>query len=475
MQRLTKIGKISPKNSLDIKSSRIGIGFEKLDRDAFDPEKAYDKVAALGVKWVRIQSGWAKTEKTAGVYDFSWLDEIIDNLLSRGLKPWICLCYGNGIYDENAAKVYGAVGVPPIFSEKQQTAWINYVKALVSRYKDKVTHYEVWNEPDGIWCWKHGVNARELGIFTAQTGKAIHEVFPEAQVIGLVQCMADLKYACDAFNGTGMAENIDAISFHEYNHDESRIPERVNSLHGVADMFKKGIKIIQGESGSQSKSGGYGALRHHFWNEKAQMKQLARHTLMDLSTDVEFTSYFSCMDMVEALNGNAGDKSSYLDYGYFGVLSADFDESGFASGTYTPKPSYYALQNIASVFSEEYEAVRHAPVMFFPSFFEPYAQQDCASDEISKVFFERENGSQCLVLWKPTNILTTDYIGTVSMQIATQNKKAVLADLCTGEVFSLPESILTDLNGGCLKLEHLPVKDYPMALILGDFCDWRKD
>ena len=48
MNKLIKLGKIKPKNSKDIKYSKIGLGFEKLDRDAFNPEKAYDKVAACG-------------------------------------------------------------------------------------------------------------------------------------------------------------------------------------------------------------------------------------------------------------------------------------------------------------------------------------------------------------------------------------------------------------------------------------------
>ena len=39
MQRLTEVGKIPPKSSNEIKQSRIGIGFEKLDRGVFDPEK----------------------------------------------------------------------------------------------------------------------------------------------------------------------------------------------------------------------------------------------------------------------------------------------------------------------------------------------------------------------------------------------------------------------------------------------------
>ena len=56
MEQLKKIGKIIPKKSSEIKNSKISLGFEKLDRDVFDPEKAYDKVADCGVKKVRLQS-----------------------------------------------------------------------------------------------------------------------------------------------------------------------------------------------------------------------------------------------------------------------------------------------------------------------------------------------------------------------------------------------------------------------------------
>lgn len=473
MQRLKKIGKIIPKQSSQVEHSRIGIGFEKLDRNVFDPEKAYDKMAETGVKWVRIQSGWARTEKEKGVYDFEWLDKVVENLLIRGMKPWLCLCYGNGIYDENAAKVFGAVGVPPIFTEEQKNAWLSYVKATVTRYKGKITHYEVWNEPDGIWCWKHGVSAHELGVFTAVTGEAIHKEDPDAEVIGLVQCIPDLKYIGEAFEGTGMADNIDAISFHEYAVFETGVPERVASIRAVADIYKKGIKIIQGESGSQSRAGGNGALHEMLWTEKAQMKQLARHAVIDLSTEVEFTSYFSCMDMIEALNGNVDNKASYQDYGYFGVLRADFDDNGFSIGTYSPKPSYYALQTIASVFAEDFNVKSNMPIIFKPEYFDGYSAYDCKFNQLVKAFFERDNGSQCFVYWKPENILTTDYFGTASFQFFTKQKGLRLIDICNGDVYDLPEDMY-EKNGNCYVLKHLPVKDYPLALVTEGFCDIKQ-
>lgn len=124
MERLKRIGKLEPRHSLDVKESPMGLGMEKLDRDAFDPEKVYDKVAALGVKWIRIQSGWQKTEKEEGVYDFAWLDSQVDNLLSRGLTPWLCLCYGNTLYHRN-------VTVRNCYFDQGWVATLNHVDNFV--------------------------------------------------------------------------------------------------------------------------------------------------------------------------------------------------------------------------------------------------------------------------------------------------------------------------------------------------------
>ena len=45
MERLIKIGEIQAKNARNIQKSKMGIGFEKLDWDAFDPSKCYDKIS----------------------------------------------------------------------------------------------------------------------------------------------------------------------------------------------------------------------------------------------------------------------------------------------------------------------------------------------------------------------------------------------------------------------------------------------
>ncbi len=466
MDRLKPVGKMMPKSANQIRSSRVGIGFEKLDRDVFDPTKAYDKVAAVGIKWIRLQSGWARTEVEPGVYDFAWLDDVVDNLISRGLVPWLCLCYGNGLYDEAAARVFGAVGCPPIHTEEQKQAWDKYVRAVVCRYRGKIGLYEIWNEPDGQWCWKHGVSAAEYGQFAIDTAKAVRDTDPDAKIAGGSVCLRSMDFLAGALEA-GMGDWIDYITFHEYTHADEMVFERVQAIRALLDRFNPKIGIIQGESGSQSRRGGSGALREGAWSEERQAKQLARHTMADLLTEAVFASYFSCMDMIEALNGTAGDLSSYLDYGYFGILGAEFDENGYASGTYREKKSYYVLQNIASLFGEEH-TVTKLPLILQPQYSKGIYTSDLSERTIISGGFTKENG-EAWVYWNPTNIMTTSFAGTVSGQIYSRYTTAKLADIMTGTIYEVPADMLYRTDKGIWYFKNLPILDTPLVLLLGEF------
>ena len=466
MERLIKVGQIKPKRSDEVKHSRIGLGFEKLDRDVFDPEKSYDRLLEAGVKWIRIQSGWQRTEKEKGVYNFEWLDKVVDNLIKRGLKPWICLCYGNGLYDDRAKEIFGAVGCPPIFTEEQKHAWKNYVEATVKHFMGRVEYYEIWNEPDGIWCWKHGVNGTELGEFTRDTAKTIKNVSKDIKTIGGALCLRPIAFLNEAFK-TGMGEFLDYISFHEYTADETLVFERVKALKSLAQKYNPNIQIVQGESGSPSRSDGSGALHYGCWTQEKQAKQLARHTLADLMTDVLFTSYFSCMDMIEALGGRVDDKLSYQDYGYFGVIGADFDEDGFAVGEYTPKKSYYVLQNIASVFSDDYERC-DMPVLFTPQKSERIFKFDVERSDIIDGCFKKQNG-EAFVYWYKSDIMTTSFESTISMEIYSEYDKVNLVDVMDGSIYEIPAGVMERDKSGMYFFKNLPIKDSPLIITFGDF------
>lgn len=467
MERLQQIGKIRPRHARDVSSSRLGIGFEKLDRNVFDPGKAYDKVAELGVKWVRIQSGWARTETVRGVYSFGWLDDIVQNLVSRGLQPWVCLCYGNGLYTPEGNKYFGAVGVPPINSPQALSAWQAYVTALAERYHNQVSCFEVWNEPDGVWCWKQGPSGADYARFVAATSRAVRQGNPRARVFGGSVCANSLRFLQEAFSH-GMGEWIDALTFHAYTPSEEEVAHRIRALRALCHSHAPQIGLIQGESGSQSDSRGAGALNGGAWTPLRQAKQLLRHAVTDLMNGVEFSSYFTTVDMVEALHGLTGDKASYLDYGYFGVLNASFDEDGFATGGYEPKPSYYAYQALAALLADS-PTVCQLPALMQAGPSKRTLGQDYLDYRLHSAGFRRNNGSSALCYWHPADLMTSQYQGTITLEVAQLPSPIRLADPMDGKVYALPEGMAEALGEGCLRLRHLPICDYPLFLTFGDF------
>lgn len=467
MERLIKIGKLQPINSKDITDSRMGLGMEKLDRDAFDPTKVYDKVAALGVKWIRLQSGWQKTEKEEGVYDFEWLDSQVDELLKRGLKPWICLCYGNVLYDELAKQYVGAVGCPPIRTEKAYNAWLKYVEATAKHFKGRVEYYEVWNESDGGWTWRPEANPKEYAEFCLKTGRVVKTVDEKAKVITGSHYGDTMKF----FNGefaNGSLEISDAVSYHSYNYDETLSMQKVKALKGLVKYYGKDVEIIQGESGSQSKSGGNGALWWIRTNQEMQTKQILRHTVADIIAGVKFTSVFSCVDMAENLDAKEGEPITTC--GYFGLLGAEFDnKTGRLIGDYYEKPSYYAFQNLCALLNENVKAI-DLPVIFTPQDSQRIDGRDCPTKELIYGGLEKSNGSKAFAYWNSTDMIKVQgFEGSVTFEVSGVTGEARLIDPMDGSIYTIPDSIMTKTANNLYLFKNIPVKDYPLIITFGDF------
>lgn len=480
MERLICCGNVKTKSAAQSEAYALGIGFEKLDRAVFAPEKAYDKVAALGVKWVRLQSGWARCEKEPGVYDFTWLDAIVNRFLSLSMKPWLNLSYGNPLYNEKAKKVFGAVGCPPINSEAETSAWLAYVSALVSHFRGRIEYYEIWNEPDLKYSWKHevegddpGPNGTEYGQFCRKTALAIRKAAPTTKILGFALANTNNADFVKAAMDCGLSEVLDGISFHSYSVDDFNRIRRIDTLRALCDSYGKKLEIIQGETGAQSRSDGCGAMHRFAWTPARQTKHLLRNTLADLAAGCKFSSYFSTVDMIEALNGLVGDKSTYLDYGYFGVLGADFNEDGVATGEYRPKPSYFALQTLASLFSEPWEHCT-LPVLPDPHPSPRINGTDCTDPSLITLGFRKTNGATALAYWNSVPLLTTTYEGTVSFRTPFAYEKIRIVDCATGKIYCLPPQMTEKLPDGGLLLKNLPITDSPLMLTFGDFAQEAK-
>ncbi len=63
---LKRIGTIRPRSASEISGSNWTLGCETLDRDFADYGQYKQYLVPLGIKTIRLQGGWAKTEKGQG-------------------------------------------------------------------------------------------------------------------------------------------------------------------------------------------------------------------------------------------------------------------------------------------------------------------------------------------------------------------------------------------------------------------------
>ena len=173
------------------------------------------------------------------------------------------------------------------------------------------------------------------------------------------------------------------------------------------------------------------------------------------------------MDMMEALNGKVGDKASYRDYGYFGVLGAEFDGNGIATGEYPKKPSYYTLSYLASIF-EGNVTENDLPILADVEK-APHCGRipSVSASEIESYGFRLDNGSLAFAYWCPVNHMTTDLESAVTFNCADLGDVR-LVDPLDGTIYEIPPQIMQRDAFGSIKFSLLPIRDYPLILIFGD-------
>jgi hypothetical protein len=130
-----------------------------------------DRAAALaqaaGCKWSREEFLWHRIEPRRGEFDWSFYDAVVETATRHG----ICI-YGLIDYWSEWAEAYTPAGIAD---------YARYCTALVSRYRDRIKHWEVWNEPN-IFFWQ---GPREMYVDLLKAAyQAIKAADPEAQVLG---------------------------------------------------------------------------------------------------------------------------------------------------------------------------------------------------------------------------------------------------------------------------------------------------
>lgn len=439
------IGKLQSRSSHEIESSNWSLGAETMDRDLVDFSSWKDHIATTGTKQVRLQGGWAKCEKEKGVYDFEWLDEVIDFLISQDIEPWLQTSYGNPIY-EGGGGIHLSAGLPT--SEVALKAWDNWVRALAKRYKDRVNIWEIWNEPDN----KDNNRPEDYASFYIRTAEIIRSEIPDATLYALALTRVNEKGQryTDTFLKTLAQVNklhlVNEITLHGYTYNPSDVYPDYEKIKRLVLNYSDQITLRQGELGCPSENQPFMALNNYDWTELSQSKWVIRKMMGDLGRDIP-SSYFLIIDIVYT-----HDHEKLMEIpkrNTKGLIKSDLKRQFVAY-----KEAYYAYQHVTSVFDHGLERIANYPYTV-------------DSDSSLSVFGYRSKlfDKQVVAIWMDSETPTNSNTKTpMTFEFpAGKFENLVYVDLRTGSIYTIPKGNWKK-NGSQYTLTDIPVYDSPILI-----------
>ena len=411
----------------------LHVGCEALDRGYgdYDAYKAY--LIPLGMRHIRLQAGWAKTEKEPGVYDFTWLDRIIDDAVSRGIKPWLQVSYGNPIYPGGGG-AYSSGSWPT--SGTALNAWDTWVRTLAERYQDKVHEWEIWNEPDLLISRGKGTMG-ELIDLSLRTAAILRETNPDASIAALALAKLDTHFLDEFLSGVQAAGKLDLfdwISYHHYTYRPEDTYSNVEQARIVLSHYSNHLQLWHGEAGAPSSGGGDGALSDYAWSETSQAKWGLRNILNDKAHGVRTGIY------TIAENNYATGHSTK------GLLKTDD-----LNQVLRTKEAFDAMRNLVSVYD------------LLSTNLDASGIKIGTLESVRKLLFQDTRTElKSIVLWTD-GTTPTDIVETTSVTVTVSGfvfDDPLCVDLRTGRLFPLENYV----GNGMQTLYNVPLYDSPILI-----------
>jgi len=425
-----KLGQIITKTTHEIEASNWSVGGETMDRDYTIYRNWSPYLVELGVKKVRLQGGWAKTEQKRGFYNWEWIDESIRDLPKKGIEPWVCLCYGNPLYGKGEIKLGSKIDT----DEETRTAWLKWVSAFVNRYKGVVDEWEIWNEPNGH-------NPPEVyAELLIQTAELIKKIQPNSKTIGFALAGIPHQWTENVLKilkEEDKAHLVDFLCYHPYNFNPDASYPDIEKLYTLMKKYAPDMQLFQGENGAPSEWRKTKALSRYEWTELTQAKWALRRMLGDLGRDIP-SSIFSIVDLhyPDEINRK-------------GLLFSNDDQT-----VGHKKQAFYAVQNLAAVFDNALDRIKDF------SYSAETEHQNSAFAYTNKL-----NNQNIVSMWLHTN-RPTDYNATTLVNVDMTGVKfenPVWVDLRNGYVYEIPKNSWQQ-NGDTFKVKSLPVYDSPILI-----------
>ena len=404
-------------------SDRFGVvssHFVLNDPAAMDRELS--AMADAGIKWIRFGMPWPDLEPSRGAWNFAKTDLAVNKAAARGIKvlgllggspPW-----ANG-------------GLPYVYPPTDLASWRHYLWTLATRYRGKVSAWEIWNEENITWFWMWP-DANAYVSLVKETTPVIRSVDPSATIVMGGVAGLDPNFL-DACFKAGVADYVDAIAYHPYpetfqflNYEpqESNCRYIVDWLHSLMAAYtSKPLQLWITEFGWTTCSGTPPGV-----SEATQASYLLRTLVNYAGLPVDKVFYYNLYD--ESYDPAAQEAN-------YGLLANDFRK----------KPAYSCFATFERVLGDAVPAGAGS------------ASFTCTNPgTLESHCFELADGSLVIALWKSDAV-----VDSVTVKVADKEfGSPQMVDPISGETLS-GLSFTRDADG-TLSLNSIPVGGMPALL-----------
>lgn len=202
---------VAPRPVVD--AAFFGLVNNRAERDG-EPPPSWPSVRAGSWRLWDSRTTWRNLEPRQGQWQFEQLDRRVREAQAHAVNLLLVLAHAPpwAARDPLASSAYG----PGVVSPPARLAdWENYVRTVGTRYRGRLTEYQVWNEPSDRTHW--GGSIAELVELTCAAHRVLKAIDPAIRIVspGSNGGGVHLAYLAQ-FLAAGGAACIDVVAHHLY-------------------------------------------------------------------------------------------------------------------------------------------------------------------------------------------------------------------------------------------------------------------
>ncbi|MBO7722725.1 MAG: cellulase family glycosylhydrolase, partial [Thermoguttaceae bacterium] len=201
-----------------------------------DPQldKKLRAIREAGIRFVRADFVWSIIENPRGTWNFEKIDATLDEMDKYGLTMLPILDY-----DTDWSR--------PVVEHLD--AWEEFVRTTVTRYKDRLRYWEIWNEPNLEGFWHSKPSGKQYAKLLAESSRLIRRIDPDLKVVCGGTAGIPYEFIEESFDA-GACEAFDVMNIHPYRagatsvKTEDRFVSEIDRVRELMGRYGAGDKPI---------------------------------------------------------------------------------------------------------------------------------------------------------------------------------------------------------------------------------------